>query len=165
MRIYIHNNTNKSNNKVNSLEPYFHTIRTIYNICNKATGDIMQIENNRIYRMKPASKKSEIKTILGIYPVTIKGEPVKGEECYQIPPQSREEILTHKVYKKGLVEWIFVYNDENVLLENYFSLPDGTDINNIGLLEFLGERGCTPLKPRKAKQAPAKQKTSPSKAP
>jgi len=146
MRVYIHNNKNDA---APNLEPYFHTICTI---SNKTTGDVLLLENNRIYRMKSASKNSEIKTILGIYPVTIKGEPVKGEECYQIPPQSREEILTHKVYKKDLVEWIFVYNDENVLLENYFSLPEGTDINNIGLLEFLGERGCTPLKPRKAKQ-------------
>ena len=104
---------------------------------------MMQIENNRIYRMKPVNPKSDIKTILGIYPVTIKHDAIRGEECYQIPPQSKEEILTHKVYKKGLVEWIFVYNDENVLLENYFSLPEGMDINNAGLLDFLGERGCT----------------------
>ena len=138
MRIYIHNN--KKDN-ANALEPYFHTIRTIYNICNKETGDMMQIENNRIHRMKPVNTKSDIKTILGIYPVTIKDDAIRGEECYQIPPQSKEEILKHKVYKKGLVEWIFVYNDENVLLENYFSLPEGLDINNAAIkadmLQFL----------------------------
>ena len=142
MRVYIHNN--KKDNNTNELEPYFHTIRTICNICNKATGDMMQIENNRIYRMKPVNPKSDIKTILGIYPVTIKKDSVKGEECYQIPPQSRQEILKHKVYKintKSLVEWIFVYNDENVLLENYFSLPEGLDINmpeiKADMLQFL----------------------------
>lgn len=141
MRVYIHNN--KKDNTT-ALEPYFHTIRTINTICNKATGDVILLENNRIYRMKPESKKSDIKTILGIYPVTIKGDSVKGEECYQIPPQSRQEILKHKVYKintKSLVEWIFVYNDENVLLENYFSLPEGLDINmpeiKADVLQFL----------------------------
>jgi hypothetical protein len=131
MRVYIHNNK-KDKNSANAFEPYFHTIRTIYNICNKTTGDMMQIENNRIYRIKPVNTKSDIKTILGIYPVTIKDDAIRGEECYQIPPQSKEEILIHKVYKineKSLVEWIFVYNDKNVLLENYFSLPEGLDIN------------------------------------
>ena len=149
MRIYIHNNANKSNNKVNSLELYFHTIRTVNTIVNnKSNDDILLLENNRLYRMKPASKKSDIKTILGIYPVTLKGEPVKGEECYQIPPQSRQEILRHKVYKintKSLVEWIFVYNSENVLVDNYFSLPEGLDMNRPDIkADILSLRGYAP---------------------
>ena len=133
MRIYIHNSRKAASL---ALEPYFHTIRTIYNIRYKASGDLMQVENNRIYRMKPANKKSELKTILGIFPVTIKGDVIRGEECYQISPLSRQEILKHKVYKintKSPVEWIFVYNDNNVLLENYFSLPEGADINNAAI--------------------------------
>ena len=143
MRVYIHKNKKDS---ATPLEPYFHTIRTITTI---VTNDsILQMENNRIYRMKPVNTKSDSKTILGIYPVTIKSDPIKGEECYQVPPQSKEEILKHKVYKintKSLVEWVFVYNDENVLLENYFSLPEGTDINNASIkadvLQFLAVIG------------------------
>ena len=160
MRIYIHNN---KNDIIPDFEPYFYTNRLINN---KTTGDVLLLENNRIYRMKPANKKSDIKTILGIYPVTIKSDAIRGEECYQIPPQSKEEILTHKVYKKGLVEWIFVYNDENVLLENYFSLPEGMDINNAGLLDFLGE--SPQAKQSKAKQGKAKHskpETKQAKAP
>jgi hypothetical protein len=125
MRVYISNSNNIS--KLNNLEaPYFRKVCTIHT---DSSNDKILLENNRFYRMK-RNNKPDVKTMLGIYPVTVKGDDwIKGEECYQIPPHSRQEVLHLNVYKKGLIEWIFVYNENGVLQENYFSLPEGTDMN------------------------------------
>jgi hypothetical protein len=143
MRIYGSANTNfiKKNNQA-KLEPYFYQIRNI-NYIHTSDG-LLQIENNRIYRIR-VNNAPVIKTMIGAFPITVnKTEYTREGECYQVHPNSRHEFLIHKVYKASptnLVEWICVYRENN-LLDNYFSLPEGTDINSpdvkADLLFFLG---------------------------
>ena len=143
MRIYGNANTNfiKKNNQA-KLEPYFYQIRNINNIY--TSDGLLQIENNRIYRIR-VNNVPVIKTMIGAFPINVnKTEYIREGECYQVHPNSRQEFLIHKVYKvspNNLVEWIFVYHENN-LQDNYFSLPEGTDINSpsvkADLLFFLG---------------------------
>jgi hypothetical protein len=134
-------NNTVSNNPANiqkkniqsKLEPYFHEVRCVNNLW---TADgLLCVENNKIYRVR-IKNVPVIKTMIGAFPITINNsEYIKECECYQVHPHSRQEFLTHKVYKvspSNLVEWVFVYC-ENVLQDNYFSLPDGSDINSPGV--------------------------------
>ena len=141
MRVYTSTsikNDAMQNKLINKLEPYFYESRTKSHIVTR--DGLLQMVNNRLYRLgssnsndsSNSSNSSNKKTIIGVFPITIKDEPSLGEECYQIPPASEQKVFIHRVYKlsdESAVEWIFVYNNNNVLQEYYFSLPDGTDIN------------------------------------
>jgi hypothetical protein len=117
-------------NLLKLLEPHYYETQHIHYIW--TSNDLYQVENNRIYYVRQLKTREKTKTLLGAFPITIDHtEYIKEDECYQIPPKSRNEFLRHKVYKRtptSLVEWIFVYEGEQ-LRENYFHVPKNTDIN------------------------------------
>ena len=130
MRIYA---STKKNTNAKIIEPFFHETRHLSYIWSPDNKELFQVECNKIYYVKQNRKGEKMKTLLGAFPITI--DPIEylksDDECYQIPPKSRSEFLLHKVYKPSptsLVEWIFVYEGEN-LKENYFALPAEADIN------------------------------------
>jgi hypothetical protein len=143
MRIYILSNTVlKKNNILEKIEPYFHSTRYICYIW--SIGGLLQIENDKIYRIKIKDVAAK-KTLLGAFPATIdESEFIRSEEeCYQIVPRSYKEYTTIKTYRlphSHALEWIMEYK-ENELYDNYFSLPLGEDINSsknkADLLQFL----------------------------
>jgi hypothetical protein len=132
MRIY----TTKKN-VPSQLEPFLYETRTVNYIWSQKNEELFQIENNKIFYVQQSRKGEKTKTLLGAFPITIdQTEYIKAsEECYQIPPKCRSEILLQKVYKPSptsLVEWIFVYEGE-IFKENYFSLSADADINTPGI--------------------------------
>ena len=142
MRIFILSNVNVMKNLIPKLEPYLHSTRHISFIW--SFNGLFQVENERIYRMKIKDVMTK-KTLLGAYPATIdESEFIREEECYQIAPRSIKEYTTLKTYRlpvqESKVEFILEYKDD-VLHDNYFSVPNATDIHSpkikAELLEFL----------------------------
>jgi hypothetical protein len=141
MRVYCSNHLKEV---PAALEPFFLCNRTVTHI--HTSDGMLQVDNNKIYRFKapPPVKK----TMIGVFPATLKSEPYERTECYQIPPHSTQEVFIHKVYKlspKSVVEYIFVMKQlGGELIENYFSVPEGMDINRADVKgEILG--GLRPL--------------------
>jgi hypothetical protein len=146
MRIYTTSNALKKNtssiSNIDKMEPYFCENRLVQHLITK-DGTLL-LENNKLYRMHKDPRPAK-NTLLGVYPVTISYDLIKGEECFQIPPQSTIEKLTYKVYKvspESVGEWIFVYDNSNSMKEQYFSVPDGIDIHRADVI-----RGLNPLRP------------------
>ena len=138
MRVYC-SSTTHLNGVPEKIKPFFVIDRAIIHILTK--DDVLLLEDNNIYRVKESAKPIK-KTMIGVFTVSLKEEVIKTL-CYQILPKSKQETTLHKVFKLSLqsvLEWIFVYK-QNKLLENYFSLPEGIDINDASvkaeLLQFL----------------------------
>ena len=116
MRIYTSSSALKKNTSISNIdkmEPYFCENRLVQHLITK-DGTLL-IENNKLYRMHKDPRPAK-NTLLGVYPVTAVHEDKKGEECFQIPPQSTIEKLTYKVYKvspESVGEWIFVYDNSD----------------------------------------------------
>jgi hypothetical protein len=148
MRIYILSNSLVKKNILPKIEPYLRDIRQVCYIW--SLGGLMQVENNKIYRIKIKDVISK-KTLLGAYPVTIdESEFIREEECYQIVPRSYKDYSTIKTYHlahstlestlESSLEWVMEYKDDE-LYDNYFTLPNNEDIHSIknktDLLHFL----------------------------
>ena len=160
MKVYSSVSTTTKDEKKNLLkllEPHFYEVRNLNYIWTANNTDLYQVENNRIYYIRQLKEKdNKTKTLLGAFPITIDHtEYIKENECYQIPPKSRNEFLRHKVYKRtptSLVEWIFVYEGDQ-FRENYFYVPKNTDINEPDIKADLlwglhgGYMGDTPPQP------------------
>ena len=141
MRLYILSNSTIKKNILAKLDTYFHNERYISYIW--SVSGLLQVENNKIYRMKIKDIQSK-KTLLGAYPVTIdESDIIREEECFQVAPRSYKEYTTLKAYRlqqDSLLEWILEYKDDE-LHDNYFTLPNGEDIHSpkikAELLQFL----------------------------
>lgn len=141
MRIYCSNHLKDVPEKLESL---FHANRTVTHI--NTNDGVLFLNNNKIYRLME-SKTPVKKTMIGVFPATIKSEPYDTtKECFQVPPHSTQEVFIHKVYKsspESEVEYIFVKKQSGELVENYFSVQDGTDINRADVKADV-LRGLTP---------------------
>ena len=130
MRVYCSNHLKEV---PAALEPFFQGNRTVTHI--HTSDGILLVDNNKIYRLleKKAAAAPVKKTMIGVFPATLKSEPYERTECYQIPPHSTQEVFIHKVYKlspESVVDYIFAMKEQGgELIENYFSVPEGMDIN------------------------------------
>ena len=138
MQVYC-SSTTHLNGVPEKIKPFFVIDRSVIHILFQ--DGALLLEDNNIYRVKESVKPIK-KTMIGVFSVSLKDEPTKTL-CYQVPPKSKQETTLHKVFKLSLqsvLEWIFVYKQDK-LLENYFSLPEGIDINEPAvkaeLLQFL----------------------------
>jgi len=138
MRVYC-SSTTHLNGVPEKIKPFFIIDRSVIHILSQ--DGALLLEDNNIYRVKESVKPIK-KTMIGVFSVALKEEVIKTF-CHQVPPKSKQETTLHKVFKLSLqsvLEWIFVYKQDK-LPENYFSLPEGTDINDANvkaeLLQFL----------------------------
>ena len=131
-------------NMTTKLEPYFCETRNLSYIWSE--DGLLQVINNKIYRIR-IQDAPVINTLLGAFPVTLDpSEYIREDECYQVLPTNYPEFLTQKIYKISLdkkVEWVFEYQ-QDTLRDNYFLLPEGTDIHSAeikaDLLQFMSMR-------------------------
>ena len=142
MRIYCSNYLAGVPEKI---EPFFVTNRIVTHLISE--DDKFLVNDNKLYRLLE-TKTPLKKTMIGVFPATLKSEPYDTKVCYQIPPNSKQDVFVYKVYKlspQSDVEYIFVFKqNSDVLIENYFSVPDGAaPINRADILKLLSWRTIT----------------------